>query len=206
MHRQAHQQPAATRHVGLYGGSFNPIHCGHLALARELLHRTALDEIWLMVSPLNPLKQQAADMLDDHVRLSLARLALQGEAHITASNYEFHLPRPSYTWNTLCALRGDFPSYRFTLLIGADNWALFPRWYRAADILSHHSVIVYPRRGWPVDAATLPSGVSLTDTPLYDISSTEVRRRAAAGLPVSGLVPAAIEQQVSRLYGPQPAP
>lgn len=91
------------KHIGIFGGSFNPIHCGHVALAEEILRHTSLDEIWLMVSPHNPLKQQN-DLLDDQKRLALAEKALQGHPHINVSDYEMHLPRPSYTWNLLEAL------------------------------------------------------------------------------------------------------
>ena len=112
--------------IGIFGGSFNPIHKGHVALARQLLRRAQLDEVWFLVSPQNPLKPQSL-LLDDNMRLEMARLALKDEPHLVASDYEFHLPRPSYTWNTLQHLSQDYPQHRFTLIIGADNWQLFSR-------------------------------------------------------------------------------
>ena len=108
--------------TGIFGGSFNPIHNGHISLAKQLKEKAGLDEVWLMVSPQNPMKQQA-DLLSDEVRLQMVRLALEHETGIVASDYEMHLPKPSYTWNTLQALSRDYPDRQFMLMIGGDNWA-----------------------------------------------------------------------------------
>ena len=101
--------------IGIFGGSFNPIHNGHISLARQLREKARLDEVWLMVSPQNPLKRQD-DLLDDEQRMEMVRLALEGVEGIIASDYEMHLPKPSYTWNTLQALKKDYPDHEFTLL------------------------------------------------------------------------------------------
>jgi nicotinate-nucleotide adenylyltransferase len=164
--------------IGIFGGSFNPIHKGHVSLARQLLRKVALDEVWLLVSPQNPLKPQSS-LLDDNMRLEMARLALKDEPHLVASDYEFHLPRPSYTWNTLQHLSQDYPQHRFTLIIGADNWQLFSRWRNSHDILANYSVVIYPRDGYPVDETTLPPNVRLVKTRLYNMSSTLVRQLLA---------------------------
>ena len=164
--------------IGIFGGSFNPIHKGHVALARQLLRRAQLDEVWFLVSPQNPLKPQSS-LLDDNMRLEMARLALKDEPCLVASDYEFHLPRPSYTWNTLQHLSQDYPQHRFTLLIGADNWQLFSRWRNRRDILANYSVVIYPRDGYPVDETTLPPNVRLVKTRLYNMSSTLVRQLLA---------------------------
>ena len=164
--------------IGIFGGSFNPIHKGHVALARQLLRRAQLDEVWFLVSPQNPLKPQSS-LLDDNMRLEMARLALKDEPHLVASDYEFHLPRPSYTWNTLQHLSQDYPQHRFTLIIGADNWQLFSRWRNSRDILANYSVVIYPRNGYPVDETTLPPNVRLVKTRLYNMSSTLVRQLLA---------------------------
>ena len=104
--------------IGIFGGSFNPIHKGHVALARQLLRRAQLDEVWFLVSPQNPLKPQSS-LLDDNMRLEMARLALKDEPCLVASDYEFHLPRPSYTWNTLQHLSQDYPQHRLSSPFGA---------------------------------------------------------------------------------------
>ena len=185
--------------IGLFGGSFNPIHVGHVSLARQLLQLAKLDEVWLVVSPQNPLKQSLT-MLDDQLRYQLARIALYGEAGLVATDYEFRLPKPSYTWNTLQHLRADYPGHEFVLLIGGDNWQLFPQWYRAEDIVREFSVVVYPRRGSEIDAAQLPAHVSVADTELLDISSTEIRERVQQGMSIKEYVPKAIEPLVRKCY------
>ncbi|MCI7427465.1 MAG: nicotinate-nicotinamide nucleotide adenylyltransferase, partial [Prevotella sp.] len=113
--------------TGIYGGSFNPIHNGHIAIAKRMLELAGLDEIWLIVSPQNPLKT-AGSLLDDRLRLEMTQRALAPYPQLTASDYEFRLPRPSYMWNTLQRLSADYPHREFTLLIGADNWTVFDRW------------------------------------------------------------------------------
>ena len=113
--------------VGIFGGSFNPIHTGHIALAKSLCQQAGLDEVWLMVSPMNPFKKEATDLLTDKLRLEMAEQAIADEPKLKACDYEFHMPKPSYTWHTLQALSQDFPHVSFTLLIGGDNWASFDK-------------------------------------------------------------------------------
>ena len=183
--------------TGIYGGSFNPVHFGHVRLARHILREAGLHEVWFMVSPQNPFKVNQT-LLDDDKRLQLVRLALRREHGLVASDYEFHLPKPSYTWNTLQALVAEFPDREFTLIIGADNWAAFPRWYHHEDILSHHAIVVYPRQGSDIDVASLPSGVQLVNTPLINISSTLVRERIAQGRDIRRLVPKPVADAIDR--------
>lgn len=174
--------------TGIFGGTFNPVHNGHVELARRLLRIARLDEVWFVVSPQNPFKR-AMHLLDDNIRLEMVRLALLDEPRMTACDYEFSLPRPSYMWHTLQAMSRDYPDRRFTLLIGADNWARFDEWYAARDILAHYPIVVYPRKGTPLDGTALPPGVTIADTGLVPGSSTEVRRLIAEGSPADGLVP-----------------
>ena len=187
--------------IGIYGGSFNPIHRGHIALARQILRKARLDEVWFLVSPLNPFKQASTDLLDDGQRLQLTRQALADEPRLVASDYEFHLPRPSYSWDTLQALSRDYPGHEFVLVIGADNWLAFDRWYHAEDILARYPIVIYPREGYPIDAATLPPTVQLVKTRLYNVSSTDIRRRISEGRPVRRLLPPAIHDAVVAAYG-----
>ena len=178
--------------TGIFGGSFNPIHNGHISLARQLREKVGLDEVWLMVSPQNPLKA-TADLLDDESRMEMARLAVTGLKGIIASDYEMHLPKPSYTWNTLQALKQDYPDREFVLMIGGDNWQLFDKWYRADDIRKEFQIIVYPRRG---------SEGGIDGLELIDISSTEIRERIKAGKGIEQLVPKAVADYINlhKLY------
>lgn len=183
--------------IGLFGGSFNPVHTGHVALARQLLETLALDEVWLMLSPQNPLKP-AGSLLSDHIRLELLQAALQGETGLKACDYELHLPLPSYTWQTLQQLEQDYPQHQFTLLIGADNWAIFHKWFRSDDILRRYPIAIYPRQGIELESSQLPEHVRLIDATLLDISSTAIRQRIARGQSVSGMVAPAVEQLIER--------
>ncbi len=185
--------------IGIFGGSFNPIHNGHIALAKAFLEKENLDEVWFMVSPQNPFKVNQ-QLLADHLRLELVRKAIADNPHFRVSDYEFQLPKPSYTWNTLQHLSHDYPTHRFTLLVGGDNWAAFDRWYHAEDILSNYKIVVYPRRGQEIDKSTLPTNVSLLQTPLIDVSSTDVRQRVEQGEDISKLVPEEILNDIQRLY------
>ena len=188
---------STAKKTGIFGGSFNPIHNGHIRLAHTLRQKAGLDEVWLMVSPQNPLKRQA-DLLDDGLRLQMARQAVAGEHGITVSDYEMRLPRPSYTWNTLQALSRDFPDREFVLMIGGDNWQIFQHWYHAGDILRHYPVVVYPRPG--SDIGPVPQGVTVVEADLLHISSTDIRRRVRQRQPIDDLVPAAIVSSVTAYY------
>ena len=184
--------------IGIFGGSFNPIHTGHIRLARALLRKGLLDELWLMVSPLNPLKQGRQDILDDEARLELVRLATIHDTNIRACDLEMHMPRPSYMVRTLEALRSRYPQHRFTLVIGSDNWLRFPQWRESDEILHHHPILIYPRPGYEVDATTLPPSVRLVNTPLLDISSTEIREAIALGHYHGKGLPRAVWQEIRK--------
>lgn len=175
--------------TGIFGGSFNPIHNGHIALAKAALEQCGLDEVWLMVSPQNPLKQET-DLLADNLRYEMVQQALQGVDGIVASDYEFHLPKPSYTWNTLQHLSKDYPNRQFTLIIGGDNWAHFERWRHWKDILRNYDVVVYPRDQY----------IGTVDVPLLPVSSTEIRRRVRNGESIDTMVPPSIIPLVQKYY------
>ena len=129
--------------TAIFGGSFNPIHRRHIALADFVVQGGWTDEVWLLVSPQNPLKA-AAGLLPEQLRLDLAQQATENYDRIKVSDFEFHLPRPSFTYKTLAALRESHPDRSFQILIGADNWLCFDRWARHEELLRDYALLVYP--------------------------------------------------------------
>jgi len=171
--------------IGIYGGSFNPVHFGHVGLAKWVIENTGLDELWLMVSPNNPLKP-AGILAPEQERLQAVQEAVRDIPHVKASDFEFHLPRPSYTANTLRELQKAYPEHEFTLVIGQDNIAIFDQWREYEYILSNFRIFVYPRSGTktngqlPMTNYKLPitnakNIIFLASAPLFDISSTAIR-------------------------------
>lgn len=164
--------------IGIYGGSFNPVHFGHVGLARWVIENTDLDELWLLVSPNNPLKP-AGILAPEAERLAAVQEAVKDIPHVKASDFEFSLPRPSYTANTLRELQRAYPEHTFTLVIGEDNLAIFDQWREYEYILQNFRVFVYPRNQiHPInpDLLNKPNILFLMDAPLFDISSTAIRR------------------------------
>ena len=179
----------SKQRVAIFGGSFDPIHYGHLALAGEVIARGLATEVWLMVTPQNPHKQDKV-LSDERLRFQMAQLTVEGMEGVKACDFEFSLPRPSYTLTTLTALTEAYPDKVFCLLIGADNWEKFDRWYKGDEILSRHGVIVYPRGS--EEEPPLPPGVQWMPAKLHDVSSTMVRAAVAAGEDIASLVPHAV--------------
>lgn len=174
--------------IGIYGGTFDPPHNGHIALARAFLSQVNLDEVWFVVSPQNPFKTDK-QLLDDRLRLSMVKEAIIGERGLKVSDVEFSLPRPSYMYRTLRFLSEKYSRYKFTLLIGGDNWEAFDKWKNADEIIENYQIVIYPRRNEKFTTDSLPPHVTLLDTPLLDISSTEIRQRIHDGLSIDDLVP-----------------
>lgn len=187
------------RSIGIYGGSFNPVHFGHVGLAKWVIENTDLDELWLMVSPNNPLKP-ANLLAPEGERLAAVSKAVKDIPHVKASDFEFSLPRPSYTANTLRELQKAYPDADFTLIIGEDNIAIFDRWREYEFILANFRIFVYPRRenlsdeGLTAKRSNSPQdGLTtqwsnrvavkeiryLSGAPLFDISSTQIRNQQA---------------------------
>ncbi len=176
--------------IGIFGGSFDPIHQGHVNLAKYVLDHTDLDEVWLMVSPLNPLKPQGY-VASNEQRLEMARLAVEGIPGIKVSDFEFHLPIPSYTYKTLTELKKNYPDHDFRLIIGGDNWATFDRWRNHEEILKEFGIIVYPRPGEDLNSqlsnpnsqlaapklkqVSILNSQFLKNAPQMPISSTQIR-------------------------------
>ena len=190
--------------TGIFGGSFNPIHIGHTALAAYICEQGLVDEVWLMVSPQNPLKRNM-ELLDEDERLVMVKLAVAPYPKLKACDFEFHLPRPSYTYHTLQALREAYPDREFSLIIGEDNWQNFHRWYRSEDILRETSIIVYPREGKLFESNDKGS-VTILDmskgAELFPYSSTEVRNAIAGGKDTSTMLHPDVEAYIKerKLY------
>ena len=166
--------------IGIYGGSFNPVHFGHVGLAKWVIEHTDLDELWLLVSPNNPLKP-AGILAPEEERLAAVHEAIRDIPGLKASDFEFSLPRPSYTANTLRALQKAYPEHEFTLVIGEDNIAIFNQWREYEYILSNFRIFVYPRKSaisrQPSAFRSAKNIVFLAEAPYFDISSTEIRNR-----------------------------
>ena len=186
------------RKIGIYSGSFNPVHIGHLALANYLCEFEGVDEVWFLVTPHNPLKEQG-ELMDDEQRLRLVQLAVEGYPRFRASDFEFHLPRPSYYIHTLEALRRSYPDTEFTLIIGSDNWLCFDRWFEAKRIVSEFGLLIYPRPGFEVDEAMLPPHVRMVHAPCIEVSSTFVRQALRQGKDVRFFLPAKVYDEVKML-------
>lgn len=186
------------KRIAIYGGSFNPIHRGHIALGQFVCNQGFADELWFLVSPQNPFKQRSTDLLEDEARLNLAQKAIETEQHLRVCDIEFHLPRPSYMYKTLDALSEKYPDCHFLLIIGADNWLAFDRWAEYRYILEHYEILIFPRTGYPVEESELPPQVQLLHSPIIDISATEIRQRILSGEDVSGMLPHRVWEEICR--------
>ena len=184
--------------VGLYFGSFNPIHHGHLLIANFVLQHAALDQVWFVVSPQNPLKPQGT-LLNEYHRLHLVRLAAEGERQLKASDIEFKLPRPSYTVDTLTYLQEKYPADDFSIILGSDSYQNLPNWKNYDWLLRHFTLFVY-RRPEHEKLPVYPQAkdVQLLDAPLMPISSTDIRRKIKAGQSVRYLLPEAVLEEIEK--------
>ena len=173
--------------IGLYFGSFNPIHIGHLIIADFIANNSALDKVWLVVSPQNPLKPSSS-LLNEHHRLHLARLATEDNAKLHVSNIEFKLPRPSYTVDTLVYLKEKYPEHTFSIIVGSDSYQNIHKWKNYEILLRDYEITIYERPGFPVSSNNLASPHTLK-APLLDISSTFIRERVKSGKSIKYLLP-----------------
>ncbi len=188
-----------TKTIGLYFGSFNPIHIGHLLVATHITEAARLDEVWFIVSPQNPFKQNS-ELADEHHRLQMVKLAVENVDYFKVSDIEFQLEKPSYTHITLKELTKQFPEYTFHLIIGEDNVAKFNEWKEADWILENFEVLVYRRQ---VDVEeTQDSRLTTYDLPMFDISSTSIRNRIHNNQAISYFVTKNVEQYIAfhKLY------
>ncbi|MCW3462378.1 nicotinate (nicotinamide) nucleotide adenylyltransferase [Chitinophaga nivalis] len=173
--------------IGLYFGSFNPIHTGHLIIANYVAYNTDLDKVWLVVSPQNPLKPSST-LLNEHDRFHLVELAIKDEPRLRASNIEFSLPRPSFTVDTLAYMGEKFPTQEFAIIMGSDSFQNLPRWKNYEHIVKNYPIYVYRRPGHEI-TDTFGAQLEVLDAPMLDISATDVRKWIKAGKSVRFMVP-----------------
>lgn len=174
--------------IGLYSGSFNPIHHGHVMLANYLVEFSDLDELWFVVSPQNPLKKKA-DLMDDADRLKMVELALEGDSRMKASAIEFSMPQPSYTINTLRALSAKYPGDQFVFICGMDSLQGLPRWKEYQAILDGYELLVFPRKGYDGGELLHHPHVKVLETPVIEVSSTFIRNSMKEGKNVRHFMP-----------------
>lgn len=189
--------------IGILGGSFNPVHIGHIMVASYLTQWKIVDRVWLTLSPRNPLKSSDS-LLSDLQRLAMLRVACKNLPGIEICDIELSMPRPSFTINTLKVLSKRYPSMRFKLIIGSDNWNNFDKWRDYEEILDDYGVIVYPRPGKPI-TNTLADGMELVQSPSINLSSTFIRSAIEKGRNVSAFLPAGVYDYImaNNLYQKQ---
>lgn len=179
--------------TGIYSGSFNPIHIGHLALANWLCEFGGVDEIWFLVTPHNPLKKRD-ELMDDNLRYQMVKAAVGDYSKFKASDFEFNLPKPTYTITTLRSLQQAYPDRDFHLIIGADNWASIEQWKDYQALLSEFPILIYPRKGFDIRIPEHYSHIRQVDAPLIEISSTFIRQALNTGKDVRFFIPEAIRK------------
>jgi len=185
--------------TGLYFGSFNPIHIGHLAIANYFLEFADLKELWFVVSPQNPLKQKSS-LLPDYQRLELVNRALRDYPRFRASSIEFNLPKPSYTIDTLAYLNDKYPKKEFALIIGEDNLASFHKWKNHELILENNKILVYPRPNCEKNNLANHKNVTFVDAPLMEISSSFIRNAVKQGKDIRFFLPEEVWQYIDEMH------
>ena len=183
--------------VGLYFGSFNPIHHGHLIIASHVAQSAGVDQVWFVVSPQNPLKPSAG-LLNEYHRLYLVKAAIEGEKRLRATDIEFKLPRPSYTIDTLTYLREKYPQHEFSIVMGSDSYQNLDRWKNYRQLLKDTPVIIYQRAGFDQIPEFPEAKVHLLKAPLLQISATHIREMVRDGKSIRFLVPDVVRDEIER--------
>ena len=184
--------------IGLYFGSFNPIHTGHLIIATHIINNTALDEVWFVVSPQNPFKKSAG-LLNEQHRLALVKIAIEGETKLKASNAEFKLPKPSYTIDSLVYLSEKYTSHTFSVIMGSDSFQNINKWKNYEQILSNYNIYIYLRLNFPV-AENQPENIILLQAPLIEISSTNIRKYIKNSKSIRYMVTDGVMQEIEAMH------
>ncbi len=182
--------------VGLYFGSFNPVHTGHLIIARHILNETDLNQLWFVVSPQNPFKQQKY-LLNEYDRLHLVNLAIEKSTQFKAVDIEFRLPKPSYTINTLAYLKEKYPQHDYSIIMGSDSLQNLDQWKNADQIMENYPVYVYTRPGFAVKKEGVKH-LTIVNAPLLEISATHIRELIQAGKSIRYLVPDVVCDEIEK--------
>ncbi|HMC98583.1 MAG TPA: nicotinate (nicotinamide) nucleotide adenylyltransferase [Ferruginibacter sp.] len=182
--------------IGLYFGSFNPVHVGHLIIANHVVNNTDLKQVWFVVSPQNPFKQSTG-LLNEYNRLHMINAAIEGENNLRASSVEFKLPRPSYTVDTLTYLNEKYPEHKFSIIMGSDSFQNFDKWKNYEVIIKEHPIYVYRRPGFDV-GNDLGAKLTILDAPLLEISSTRIRKMIREKQSIRFLVPDSVKEEIER--------
>ena len=182
--------------IGLYFGSFNPVHIGHLIIANHVINNTELQQVWLIVSPQNPLKPSSS-LLNEYNRLYLVQSALEGETRLKASNIEFTLPKPSYTVDTLAYLKEKFPQHEFSIIMGSDSFCNLNKWKNYELIIKNHLLYIYERETFKINNS-LNATIHKLDAPILQISSTNIRRLIKEGKSIRYMVPDIVKEEIER--------
>lgn len=184
--------------TGLYFGSFNPVHNGHLMLANYLVENSELDSIWFVISPQNPFKKKES-LLPDYQRLELMNRAIEGYSRFSACDIEFSMPKPSYTIDTLTYLREKYPTREFYLMMGTDNLVNFHHWKNFEQIINNYKIIVFPRNGCDGGPLRDHANVRMVDTPIIEVSSTFIRESISAGKDVRFFMPERVFEYIDEM-------
>jgi nicotinate-nucleotide adenylyltransferase len=183
--------------IGLYFGSFNPIHTGHLIIANYILQHSGLDQVWFVISPQNPLKKSGS-LLNEYHRLFLVQASIEEEQSLKASDIEFRLPRPSYTIDTLTYLSEKFPANTFSVIMGSDSFQNISAWKNYQQILNNYNLIIYERPGFAVVNNYKNSSVTILKAPMLEISSTYIRKAIREGKSIRYLVPEKVRIEIEQ--------
>ena len=182
--------------IGLYFGSFNPIHIGHLIVANHILNETELQQIWFVVSPQNPFKPSVT-LLNEYDRLHLVRSAVKNDGRFKVSDIEFSLPKPSYTSHTLTYLKEKYPAHEFSIVMGSDSFQNLGKWKNAHAIISDYPIYVYRRPGFEISNEIMAKLI-VVNAPLLEISATYIRECLQQGKSIKYLVPDAVAEEIER--------
>jgi len=184
--------------IGLFFGSFNPVHIGHMAIANYMVEFSGIDQVWFVVSPQNPHKQNL-NLLNEYHRLEMVNLAINDDHRFRASDVEFRLSKPSYTINTLAILADKYPAYSFSILIGADNLESLPKWKNFQAIIENYGVLVYPRPGFNAEKMADYQNIILTNAPLMEISSSFIRNAIKEGKDIRHFLPGKVFEYIDKM-------